>query len=139
MKLLLIRRKPEADYMLGDMSIDGKPFCFTLEDIPRAVKVYGETCIPAGTYNINMTYSPHFGRVMPLLENVPNYSGVRIHSGNDAHDTEGCILVGLATAINTNKQLQKSRAAFDLLMPILDKAFDEHDPVTITIINHQGE
>ena len=80
--------------------------CDTLEDKNRDYnndgditdqgegKVYGETCIPARKYKFRMYFSPHFKRNLPLLMNVPGYSGILIHGGNTASDSLGCILVG---------------------------------------------
>ncbi len=84
------------DYTIGRMYIDGKYFCDTLEDTVRApgVKIPGKTAIPAGKYKIKLAESLHFKKLMPRLENVPGFTGVLIHSGNTAEDTEGCILVG---------------------------------------------
>lgn len=84
------------DYTIGRMSIDDKYFCDTLEDTVRApgLKIPGKTAIPAGKYKIKLTESLRFGRLMPRLENVPGFTGVLIHAGNTAEDTEGCILVG---------------------------------------------
>jgi hypothetical protein len=79
---------------IGSLSIDGVFFCHTLEDPVRDEKIYGKTAIPTGTYKVVITMSPRFKRELPLLLDVPNYQGVRIHPGNTADDTEGCILVG---------------------------------------------
>ena len=104
---LRVQREPSTDeHTMGELlaSIDGGPWthvCWTLEDVVREVagkpvaewKVHGRTAIPAGTYSVVLTPSARFRRMLPLLERVPGFSGVRIHGGNTADDTEGCILV----------------------------------------------
>lgn len=57
-------------------------------------KVYGQTAIPTGEYQITITYSNRFKKLMPLLNNVPGFAGIRIHTGNTDKDSDGCILVG---------------------------------------------
>jgi hypothetical protein len=85
--------------IIGDLFIDGEFFCYTLEDEirPEGVKVYGATCIDAGRYKVILTKSNRFKRIMPLLLNVPNFEGIRIHGGNDSKDTHGCPLVAFNT------------------------------------------
>lgn len=82
----------------GQMFIDGKYFCETLEDPERDIeeegKVYGKTAIPLGRYEVEVTYSPKFKRMMPLIKDVPYFDGIRIHAGNTVADTDGCPLVG---------------------------------------------
>ena len=56
-------------------------------------KVYGDTCIPFGSYKLTVSYSYKFGRNLILVNNVPEFSGVRIHRGNYVKDTIGCVLV----------------------------------------------
>ena len=75
-------------YTIGKLYIDGKYFCDTLEDTVRApgVKIPGRTAIPAGKYQIEITESIRFNRLMPIIKDVPGFSGVRIHSGNTAED-----------------------------------------------------
>lgn len=103
MKLTLKRIALKPDYTIGKLYIDGKYFCDTLEDrvrkLPAEKKIPGRTAIPSGTYLISVTYSPKFGRDLPLVENVPYFTGIRIHRGNTPQDTAGCILVGENKAI----------------------------------------
>jgi hypothetical protein len=102
MKLILDRKYKKETYTIGNLYIDynnnfdPEYFCNTIEDKvrPKGEKIYGKTAIPAGTYPIVITYSPKFKRELPLIFNIPGFSGVRIHPGNDENDTEGCILVG---------------------------------------------
>ena len=111
---------------IGELSIDGVFECFTLEDKEREVKIKGETAIAKGNYKVIINRSNRFKRLLPLLLNVPNFEGVRIHSGNSNHDTEGCILVG-----RTRSQdfIGQSRKAFDKLFKKMQKA----ENITITI------
>lgn len=89
----------------GVLYLQGVKFGVTCEDEDRhleealdrisEVKVYGRTAIPRGTYRLITSHSPHFGgKILPEVLNVPGFSGVRIHGGNRAEDSLGCILVG---------------------------------------------
>ena len=122
MTILLKRIALRDTYTIGKLYIDGQLMCDTLEDkvrdLSKEKKVYGQTAIPYGTYKVNWTYSPKFKKYMPLIEDVPQFNGVRIHSGNTAKDTLGCILVG------ENKQkgmVLNSRATVNKLYPIIKK------------------
>ena len=105
-------------YTIGKLSIDGHYFCDTLEDTvrPAGVKIPGRTAIPAGKYQIEITESIRFNRLMPIIKDVPGFSGVRIHSGNTAEDTEGCILVGFN---RVKGKVLDSRDTFQKLFKIL--------------------
>lgn len=94
MKLTLKREHGTKDYTHGKLYINDVYFCDTIEDQERDVKVQNETAIPVGTYKVIINMSTRFKKLMPLLLNVPNFAGIRIHSGNTKADTEGCILVG---------------------------------------------
>ena len=135
MKLLLKRKFKGPDYTIGDLFIDGKFFCNTLEDTVRILpllcpdtpqgikcqckeKEYGRTAIPAGHYKVTMKQSPRFKRVLPYLHDVPHFLGILIHSGNDASHTEGCILVGYNTA---KGMVTSSRSAYQKLITFLDR------------------
>jgi hypothetical protein len=116
---------------MGEMLIDGKHECWTMEDVVRPIgeKVFGETAIPYGTYPVIVTYSPHFKCDLPLLVGVPNFEGVRIHPGNTVADTEGCLLVGLG---RTNSSVTQSRLAFNTLFTKIRAALSRNEAVTIT-------
>ena len=118
MNLLLTRQIKTSEFTLGELFIDGKHFCYTVEDTEReGVKVYGKTAIPKGVYKVIVNISNKFKKFMPLLLDVPKFKGVRIHSGNTAEDTEGCIIVGIN---RTENGVKNSRIAFDLLMSELE-------------------
>lgn len=142
MKLELERRFLGESYTIGSLSIDGKKFCDTLEDRVRDLnkngvfdgdekKVYGETAIPYGTYDVVVDYSPKFKRELPRLQNVRHFEGILIHRGNTAEDSAGCILVGenkvKGKVINSTPYEKE-------LVRILKEAQDQKEPITIKIV-----
>lgn len=140
MEIVVKRIALKPTYTIGKLYIDGEYFCDTLEDTVRDLnkngkfdngekKVYGETAIPYGKYEIKWTYSPRFKRYTPQLMNVPSFDGIRIHSGNSSTDTEGCLLLG------ENKQVGKvlnSKATINKFYPIIKQACSK-GKVTIEI------
>ena len=120
MKLLLRRKFKGTQYTIGDLSINGVFFCNVIEDVvrPKGVKIYGETAIPYGTYQVVMRYSPKYKKVLPLLLDVPNFTGIRIHSGNTQLDSLGCLIVGenkvKGRVINSRKTMEKLLKLFEL-------------------------
>ncbi len=113
MNTLQLQRKWATDKStIGELTLDGKFLCFVLEDVVRPQKIKGKTAIPAGKYKIFVTPSNRFKRDLPVLLNVPNYEGIRIHPGNAPEDTEGCLLPGLE---RTTDRVLASRIAFDHL------------------------
>lgn len=119
MNLTLIRKYPSTDCIIGELFIEGVFECYTLEDIERPVKIPGMTAIPKGTYEVVINFSNRFQKLLPLLQNVPDFEGVRIHTGNIAANTEGCILVGKSKDAT---QVLQSKVAFDALFPKLQAA-----------------
>lgn len=130
------------EYTIGKLSIDGKPYCDTLEDPNRDTnkngifdgdekKVAGNTCIPFGKYKIIVNVSPRFGRELPRLLNVPSFDGILIHRGNTAKDTAGCILVGENSM--KGKVLNSTIYEVDLTKKIKE-AISKGEEVTIEIV-----
>ena len=128
------------------MFLDGSHECHSLEDeirIPygasleeiRNLKVAGKTAIPAGKYRVVMTKSPRFGKVLPLLLDVPGFTGVRIHAGNRAEHTDGCLLVGEEAQETT---ITRSKEALFELMAAIDSAIETGEQVFIEIKNAEA-
>lgn len=123
MKLKLIRFKKTNSCTFGKLYMDDKFFCYTLEDIVREVKIKHQTAIPTGTYQVVINYSIRFKKMMPLVVNVPNFTGIRIHAGNTAASTSGCILVGDEIG---EECLVRSKETFARLYDVLsDRLVDE--------------
>lgn len=136
MELTLNRIFLGSSATIGELLINDKHLCDTLEDRvrPEGEKVYGKTAIPEGTYEVKLTYSPRFKKILPEILNVPNFSGIRIHSLNKAEESEGCIGVGEWNGKDTN-WISNSRKAFNKLFAILQEASDRGEKITITINN----
>lgn len=104
--LILERFYLGSEYTIGKLFVDGLLFCDTLEDVVRDLNKDGDlhnpgegkipkhTAIPFGRYRVILTRSPKFRRELPEILKVQDFTSVRIHAGNSADDTEGCILVG---------------------------------------------
>jgi hypothetical protein len=131
---LLLQRQESADgCTLGTLLVDGRFQCFTLEDQtrPSGEKIPHQTAIPFGRYQITITQSVRFGRPLPLVNDVPGFTGVRLHSGNTAEDTDGCILLG-QSRVSTTK-IGNSRVAVELLQPLMQSAIDRGEDIWLTI------
>jgi hypothetical protein len=131
---LLLRRDPsDAVCTIGRLFVNGVFECFTLEDIVRdGPKVQNQTAIPPGRYRVDITHSPHFDRMLPLLVDVPGFTGIRIHAGNTAGDTDGCVLVGGSRA---HDSIRGSQLALAALQPKIASAAARDEPVWIEVLN----
>lgn len=151
MELRLDRIFRTNEYTIGELYVDGAYISDTLEDpvrplpvtcpnTPKGIackckeKVYGDTAVPAGTYEVKLSYSSRFKRIMPEILNVPHFLGIRIHTLNKSSETEGCIGVGTWDGI-TEDWISNSRSAYDKLFKLLKSASDNKESITITINN----
>lgn len=117
---------------IGSLSVDGEWECWVLEDpVREGPKIPGMTAIPYGRYAMDITFSNRFHQMLPIILNVPNFTGVRIHWGNYAKDTEGCPLVGQD---RFRTSVGRSRAAFDRLFPKLKAAKSKGEQMWIEIV-----
>lgn len=100
MELKVIRSVFTPKSTLGKMLLNGQFYAFTCEDVVRdfksdgSGKVQNQTAIDYGKYEVVLSFSNHFQKYLPLLLNVKWFAGIRIHGGNTAADSEGCILIG---------------------------------------------
>lgn len=126
MLLDLEREASTSNGTIGQLSADGVFLCWTLEpdeDRPQ------HPAIPAGTYAVVVTYSPRFGRQLPLVE-VPGRAGIRVHPGNTDEDTEGCILLGTA---RDGETVRNSRAACQLFQSTIAGPLARGEDVMLTV------
>ena len=118
---LRLERECLEERTLGKLYINKEFFCSTIEDkyrdLSKEKKVYGETCIPFGTYKVIINMSPKYGRLMPRLLDVPHFDGILIHSGNTEQDSAGCIIVGK----RSGQKVINSRDTFNRLFARLEK------------------
>lgn len=157
MDIVVKRKIKGANFTIGELSIDGKFFCYTLENTDKGLndrmsvaeieskKVYGKMAIPTGTYELAMNVvSPRFneqgnksqylsiGNKLPRLQNVKGFDGILIHIGNYAKDSEGCILVG-SFYNESQGTISDSKNTFFELYDILADAEKQGKEIKVTI------
>lgn len=122
LQINIIRKKVSENSVLGELTVwnDGVDFlyrCYTLENRSKS--------IPVGRYKVILSFSPKFNRILPLVCDVPNRSGIRIHTGNYYSDSSGCILVGEDwTTSHRDYMLTGSKKAFtELFDHVSNKGF----------------
>jgi hypothetical protein len=130
-RLVLIRDEFTTSYTTGKLYLNNRFVGYTVEDMVRTgdvglVKIAGLTAIPAGTYPVQVTYSPKFNRLLPLVIGVRNFSGIRIHNGVSAQSSEGCIIV-------SRKKPQDGRLQKDNLYLELTQKLRAYDSIELTI------
>lgn len=115
---ITVNRYDKNDHRcIGRLNMPGFE-CYTLEDACREQKIMHKSAIPSGTYEMVISYSNRFNKMLPLLLDVPGFSGVRVHSGSTERDTSGCLLLGMNRTFDT---ISESRSAVVQFMTILMK------------------
>jgi len=150
MELLIERAYKKPSYTIGRFFINGERICETLEDTDRGLrqdmsevdirkkKVWGQTAIPTGRYVVGFTYSPKFsqytyakgGGKIPVIYGVRGFDAIRIHSGNSASASEGCVLLGRNTAVG---QVLQSVKTCEKVFDIMYTAYLKGEPIYLTI------
>ena len=112
-------------YTLGRLYRNGLFFCFTCEDEDRHleggknVKIKALTAIPRGMYLVTVSMSKRFGKKLPEIHGVPGFEGIRIHGGNKAENSEGCILVG---SVRTKNGVANCAPCVDQIIKMIETA-----------------
>ena len=143
MRLILYRTYLAEGYTLGRLYFDtgdGQPryMCDTLEPQVRQKKVMGMTAIPEGTYKMSIRYSQKFGKQMPFLVDVPDFSGIMIHPGNHVKHTQGCILVGELLSKDCGV-IQRSAETFKRVFSEIRTYYRNMQEISITITHRTYE
>ena len=143
MKLTLIRTPSRKTCTISMLFINDSTSkqCYVLEDIVREVpdtpvvlwKIDGATAIPVGDYEIVLSFSPEFKVITPELLNVPGFEGIRIHAGNRAADTKGCLITGTSIG-DDGESVTGSDIARDALYAKIADAITQGEKVTIVIV-----
>ena len=138
MKILLKRKFNKGDFTEGKLFVNGQFECYTVEDRDRhlenaGIKIDGKTAIPKGTYKVTISMSTRFKKFLIEVLNVPQFKGVRIHSGNSSKDTEGCIIVGSVNNSDNDDWVGGSKTAYEALHNKVKKALSNNEEVWIEV------
>lgn len=143
MELILERKYRNADSTEGNLYVNGKWFCHVVEDVVRAkpgqwkkeLKVYAKTAIPYGRYRVLVTYSPKFKRLLTAILDVPDFTGIRIHSGTSHKSSAGCPIISKVAddGDGTRNRLVKDDRAMNELCDMVLKA-QKKEKVWIEIV-----
>ena len=142
MRLTLTRMASANGATVGTLTdAHGEHLCYTLEDVVREVeglpvlswKVRGRTAIPRGTYRVMFVDSPRFGPNTLSLRDVPGFDAIRMHAGNTAADTDGCILLGLGATESGTLTGGSSKPALEKVKAMVHAAIDYGDTVWLEV------
>ena len=151
MQVSVLRYSENGESTLGLLFINGKFECYTLEDEHQDIKIKAETRIPAGTYQLKLrtegTHHKRYAQKFPDIHkgmlqvmDVPNFTNILIHIGNDDDDTAGCLLVGDSSINNlvAPGRINSSTIAYKRMYTKIIKAMDNGEDVYITYYNEHN-
>ena len=143
MTIRIDRQWKKPEYTISRVYINGSYFgCNALEDTDRGLlqtmqlselqrrKVKGKTAIPRGYYDVRITYSPKYKRMMPLVVDVPAFSGIRMHPLNKPEDSEGCIGYGKNDKVGW---ISNSKYWTDKICRLIETALNKGEKVTLIV------
>jgi len=144
--ITVLRYSDDGTTTVGLLYLNGFFYCYTLEDTHRDIKMAGQTRIPAGKYNLDFVRHdtkltlkyraqfPDWFHYHLEIQNVPNFTGVYIHSGGDHTHTDGCLLVSDSLSIkNTTKFLTNSKNTYKRLYIYLEKEIEKGTPARLIV------
>jgi hypothetical protein len=138
MKIFLDRLRPTVESLPGLLYVgsDGDDqdfFCYTLE--PRADRAE-HPAIPAGTYRVTVEpthnsklWTPYPDRHLPRVHDVPGRTGIVLHAGNTAADTEGCVVLGF------DRRADGVFRSRDAVKALVDRLLQGGGPYEITVLD----
>ena len=124
-----------------DEKLSLKRLCYILEDVCRQefgkpwtsdLKIPKQTAIPYGTFEVIYNMSPSKHIMLPRLVNVPDFVGVLIHSGNDAEDSDACLLTG--TTRSKDYVFESKKALNEVVIPLVKKTVESGERIWLHII-----
>ena len=139
MNIKLVRKFQKAGFTEGKLYINNGFECYTVEDTDRrletgGIKVQNQTAIPKGIYPITISISTRFKKFLIEVLDVPQFKGIRIHSGNSSEDTDGCIIVGSINARDDDDWVGGSHLAYERLHTKVKKALSDGEKITLEVV-----
>lgn len=143
MKLKIRRNRFYKDRTIGQLYINDEFYCFTMEDTMREKlgvpveewKIPKETAIPTGLYRITLETSKKFGENTIFINDVPGFTGIRVHAGNSPKDTEGCVMVGYRLTKDNDIAFGMTRPALYDLKTKIKQAILDGEEIFLDIVN----
>lgn len=138
MELKLVRKRGTALFTEGKLFINNGFYCYTVEDADRMLegkgtKIAGKTAIPKGKYKVTISMSNRFKKFLIEVLDVPQFKGIRIHSGNSSKDTEGCIIVGSTNTRDDDDWVGNSKLAYEGLHKKVKDALSAGETITLEV------